>query len=314
MTLLDRIRRSRRVMGNDPEDVYPRVYHRTRRIDGLDTFYREAGPHDGPALLLLHGMPTSSHMYRTLIPLLADRFRVVAPDLPGFGYSAAPGIADFDYTYCRLAEFVARFADAVGLERFVLMAQGFGAPVGFRLAVRHPSRVLGLILQNAIASAVGLTPLTSKIFVRARAEPSAGADVHLQQLFREDAVRQRFLDGAEDPELVSPDSWTHAQTNLQRAERQDIQYLLSIDFANNVPLFEEWQCYLQRLQPPTLVVWGRSDPFFSIKGAMAFRSVLPSVDLYILDAGHFALETKAPEIARWIRIFLRNALDDTDRI
>lgn len=280
------------------------IHYRTRNVDGIEIFYREAGPPDAPTVLLLHGFPTSSHMFRDLIPLLAEHYRLVAPDYPGFGYSAAPGVEEFDYTFDHLAEVMAHFTERIGLERYALYVQDFGGPVGLRLAVRHPERVTALIVQNANAYEEGVTKALRDIVLRVWTDRSPEAVAAIRLLFELPQTQRQFLEGAEDPTLVSPDSWQHAQWGMERPGNKDIQYVLHADYGSNVERYDEWHRYFREHQPPTLVVWGKEDFVFAEAGAQAYRQDLKTIEVHLLKAGHFALETKAPEIAEYILAFL----------
>lgn len=281
------------------------VHHRTIEVDGLDIFYREAGPADTPTLLLLHGFPTSSHMFRDLIPLLADRYRLVAPDYPGFGYSAAPAVGEFDYSFDRLADVVERFTDAVGLSRYALYCQDYGGPVGFRLATRRPERAQALIIQNANAYEEGVTDLFRNVVLRLWSERTTATEAAVRELFELPITKKQYLDGAADPTLVSPDAWTHAQWGMDRPGNKEIQYALQANYGSNVERYDEWHSYFREHRPPTLVLWGKGDFIFAEAGAHAYRRDLPDAEIDILDAGHFALETHASEIADRIDAFLR---------
>lgn len=286
------------------ESTY-RAHYRTIEVDGLEIFYREAGPADAPALLLLHGFPTSSHMFRDLIPLLADRYRLIAPDYPGFGYSARPTTSEFDYSFDRLADVIERFVDAVGLTRYTLYCQDYGGPIGFRLAARRPERVTALIIQNANAYEEGVTELFRDMVLRLWTERTAETEATVRELFELPVTKKQYLDGAAEPTLVSPDAWTHAQWGMDRPGNKDIQYALQANYGSNVERYDEWHRYFREQQPPTLVLWGKGDFIFAEVGAHAYQKDLPDAEIYILDAGHFALETHAPEIASRIDAFLR---------
>jgi pimeloyl-ACP methyl ester carboxylesterase len=279
------------------------VHHRSVQVDGLDIFYREAGPSNAPTLLLLHGFPTSSHMFRDLIPLLARDFHLVAPDYPGFGYSSAPAPAEFAYTFDHLADVLEHFVDAAGLRRYALYMQDFGGPVGLRLATRRPKAVSGLVVQNANAYREGITPGLDAVVLRAWRERSAETDANLRALFEMPTTRRQFLEGAVDPSRVSPDSWHHAQWGMERPGNKAIQLELHRNYGSNIERYDEWHAYFRANTPPTLVVWGKNDFVFAAEGAAAYRQDLPHAEIHLLDAGHFALETHATEIADRIRAF-----------
>jgi pimeloyl-ACP methyl ester carboxylesterase len=282
-----------------------RIHYKSVKVDGLDIFYREAGAVDAPALLLLHGFPTSSHMFRDLMPLLSDRYRLVAPDYPGFGYSSMPPAGDFTYSFDHLTDVIQAFTEAIGLRSYVLYAQDFGGPVGFRLAARHPDRVAALIIQNANAYVEGMTQEVHDWLLGLSKDRSTDARTKAAAIFELPYTKKQFLEGVADPSLVSPDSWAHAQQGMDRIGNKDIQYALHANYASNFDRYEEWQAYFRRHQPPTLVVWGKGDFVFSVPGAEAYKRDLKTIELHVLDgAGHFALETHAAEIAGLIRTFL----------
>ena len=285
---------------------HARVHYRTVKIDGLDIFYREAGPttDDAPTLLLLHGFPTSSHMFRDLMPLLGDQFRLIAPDYPGFGYSSTPSPSEFEYTFDHLAEVAARFTDALGLNSYSLYLQDFGGPVGFRLAALHPHRVERLIIQNANAYLEGVTPVLRDVVLRVWTERTPETEARIRELFEPSTTYRQFTEGAEDPTLVSPDSWQHAQWGMDRPGNKEIQFALHVNYGSNVERYDEWHEYFRVYQPATLVVWGERDFVFARAGAEAYRKDLQDVEVHLLKAGHFALETNAVEIAAHIRRFM----------
>ena len=280
------------------------VHYRTAQVDGLTIFYREAGPRDAPTILLLHGFPTSSHMFRDLIPLLADRYHLVAPDYPGFGYSSRPAQEAFAYTFDHLTDVVDDFTRLIGLKRYALYMQDYGGPVGLRLATRHPERVTALLIQNANAYEEGITPDLRRLVLRLWTDQSETAAAALRPLFELPATKDAFVHGVEDPSLVSPDAWEHAQWGMDRSGNKAIQFALQANYGSNPELYNTWQAYFRRYQPPTLVTWGKGDPVFAVAGAEAYRKDLPKAEIHILDAGHFALETHATTIAAFIRTFL----------
>jgi pimeloyl-ACP methyl ester carboxylesterase len=281
------------------------VHYRTVHVAGLDIFYREAGPAQAPTILLLHGFPTSSHMFRDLIPLLSDRYHLVAPDYPGFGNSSTPGVREFDYTFDHLADVIEAFTDALKLEKYSLYAQDFGGPVGFRLATRRPERVQTLIIQNANAYVEGMTTEVHDLLLSLNRDRSHERRAKAAPMFELAYTKKQFLDGVADPSLVSPDSWQHAQWGMDRRGNKEIQYTLHANYATNFDKYEEWQAYFRRYQPPTLVMWGKGDFVFGVPGAKAYGRDLKSVELHILEgAGHFALETNSGEIADFMRHFL----------
>jgi pimeloyl-ACP methyl ester carboxylesterase len=283
------------------------VHHRTVAIDGVDVFYREAGRADAPAVLLLHGFPTSSHMFRNLIPALADRYRVVAPDLPGFGNSATPRRDRFAYTFESYAEIVRKLTEKLGLERYALYVMDYGAPVGYRLATAHPERVSAIVVQNGNAYEEGIQrfwgPLQAYWKSGSRKDREA-----LRSLTSIESTRFQYTHGVPDATLVSPDTWTMDQAFLDRPGNQEIQLDLFYDYRTNLALYPVWQAYFREHQPPMLVVWGKNDQIFVVAGAEAYRRDNPRAEVHLLDAGHFALETHGAEIARLMRDFLERAI------
>jgi pimeloyl-ACP methyl ester carboxylesterase len=280
------------------------VLHRTVKVEGLDIFYREAGPKDAPAVLLLHGFPTSSHMFRNLIPALADRYHVVAPDYPGFGNSSAPPVEEFEYTFDNLAKVIDAFTSQVGLEKFALYVQDYGAPVGYRLAVKHPERVTALIVQNGNAYDEGIDNdfwVPVKAYWRDRTEANAAP---LRKFVTLEATRWQYTHGVRNPEAISPDNWNVDQPLLDRPGNAEIQLALLQSYGSNPPKYPEWQAYFRKHQPPTLIVWGKNDAIFPAAGAYPYRRDLKDVEFHLLDTGHFALEEDGPTIARLIRDFL----------
>ena len=272
-------------------------------VDGYSIFYREAGPRDASTILLLHGFPTSSHMFRNLIPLLADRFHVVAPDLPGFGFSDAPDRARFQYTFQNLATVIDRFADTVGLKRYAIYVFDYGAPVGFRLALAHPERITAIISQNGNAYEEGLSQGWNPI-QKYWKEPTPKNREALRDFLKPEAVRSQYLYGVTDSTLLAPESYELDAALLARPGKDEIQLDLFLDYASNVVLYPKFQEYFGGEQPPTLAVWGNGDPFFLPAGAEAFRRDNPSAEVHFYDTGHFALETHYPEIAGAMRDFL----------
>jgi pimeloyl-ACP methyl ester carboxylesterase len=279
------------------------IHYRTVNVKGVEIFYREAGSPSAPTILLLHGFPTSSHMFRDLIPLLADRFHLIAPDYPGFGYSARPTVSEFDYTFDHLADVMESFVDALDLKRFSLYMQDFGGPVGFRLAARRPQQVRALIIQNANAYEEGVSSGVRDVVLRIWKERTPQTEARLRELFELPVTKRQYLEGAPDPSLVSPDAWEHAQWGMDRPGDKEIQFALHANYGSNVEHYDEWHAYFRRYQPPTLIVWGKGDFVFTPAGAEAYRTDLKHVELHMLSAGHFALETNAAEIAGYIRAF-----------
>ena len=276
-------------------------------VDGLEVFYREAGPADAPVLLLLHGFPSSSHMFRDLIPQLAGEYRVIAPDLPGFGQSAMPAREAFGYTFDRLARVIDRFTEVLGLRRFALYVFDYGAPVGWRLASWHPERITALVTQNGNAYEEGLSEGWTPIQAYWR-DPSARNRDALRQFLAPQTTQWQYTHGVSDVARVSPDGYSLDNWYLSRPGADDIQLDLFLDYASNVALYPAFQAYFRAHQPPLLAVWGRNDPFFLPAGAEAFRRDIAAADVRLFDTGHFALETHADEIAAAIRGFLAKTL------
>jgi len=281
--------------------------YRTTNVDGLNIFYREAGASKSPAVLLLHGFPSSSHMYRDLIPALADHYHVVAPDLPGFGFTEAPERKRFKYSFEHLAEVIERFTEAIGLNRYALYVFDYGAPIGFCLAVRHPERVTAVISQNGNAYLQGLSEGWNPIQTYWK-EPSPENRAALRAFLKPEATQWQYKHGVPTTDRLSPDSWTLDAALLARPGNDEIQLDLFGDYQSNVALYPKLQQYLRTQRPPLLAVWGKNDPFFLPAGAQAFRQDIPDAEVHLLDAGHFALESQGPEIAIIIRNFLARKL------
>lgn len=293
----------------DPSTAMPgpiaKVAYRTVKVEGLDIFYREAGPKDAPTLLLLHGFPASSHMFRNLIPALADEFHVVAPDYPGFGYSSAPAADKFEYTFDHLAAVIEKFTETIGLKKYTLYVQDYGAPVGYRLAVKHPDRVTGLIVQNGNAYDEGLDndfwkPI--KAYWKDRTDENAKPLLGFLNL---DATKWQYTEGVRNVEAISPDAWTLDQSLLDRPGNQQIQLALFYDYGSNPSRYPAWHEYFRKHQPPTLIVWGKNDKIFPAEGAYPYKRDLKNVEFHLLDTGHFALEEDGDRIATLIRAFQR---------
>ncbi len=276
-------------------------------IDGLEVFYREAGPADAPTLLLLHGFPTSSHMFRELVPKLAGRYRVIAPDLPGFGQSAMPARESFEYTFDNLARVIGRFTEVVGLERFAIYVFDYGAPVGLRLAAAHPERITAIVSQNGNAYEEGLSEGWNPIQKYWR-EPTRENRDTLRQFLAPQTTEWQYTHGVSDVSRVSPDGYTLDNHYLSRPGSDDVQLDLFLDYASNVALYPTFQAYFRKHQPPLLAVWGRNDPFFLPAGAEAFRRDVRNAEVKLFDTGHFALETHCDEIAGAIDAFLAKTL------
>ena len=277
--------------------------YRTVAVDGLSIFYREAGPKGAPTILLLHGFPSSSRMFEPLFPLLSPRYHLVALDYPGFGHSDAPAPERFSYTFDQLAQVTDAFVQTLGLERYVLYLQDYGGPIGFRLALAHPERVQALIIQNAVAHDEGLGPLwaTRRAFWTDRAANEAKLREGFLSL---DATRLRHVGTSPNVDRYDPDLWTDELAFLSQPGQDRIQLDLFYDYRTNVASYPRWQEYLRFHRPPTLVVWGKYDPSFTVAGASAYARDVPEAEVHFLDAGHFALDEAADEIAVRIEKFL----------
>lgn len=279
------------------------IAYRTATVDGIKVFYREAGPADGPVLVLLHGFPSSSHQFRDLIPLLAGRFRLIAPDLPGFGQSAMPERTEFGYTFDHLSRIIDRLTEQLGLDRFALYVFDYGAPVGFRIAAWHPERVTAIISQNGNAYEEGLSGAWDPIRAYWKDPSPANRDAIRTMLDPATTVWQ-YTSGAPDATQVSPDGYSLDNYYLARSGADEIQLDLFLNYASNVALYPEFHEYFRASRPPLLAIWGSNDPFFLPAGAQAFSRDLPDADVRFLPAGHFALETHAAEIAAATSRFL----------
>ena len=281
------------------------VRHRRATVGGVEVFYREAGPRDAPAVLLLHGFPTSSHMFHHLIPALADRHRVVAPDYPGFGFSAFPGRDRYPYSFAAYTDTIAGLTDAIGLTRYTLYIQDYGAPIGLRLALARPERVAGLIVQNGNAYEEGLSDAWAPI--KAYWErPTPENRERLRAWLDPAGIRLQYVAGLPEAlvERVAPETWTLDWALLSRPGNIDLQLDLFGDYRTNVALYPAFQAFFRSHRPPTLIAWGRHDPFFTVEGAKAYTRDLPDAELHFLDAGHFALESHAPQVTALIEDFL----------
>jgi pimeloyl-ACP methyl ester carboxylesterase len=279
------------------------VHYQTAKIDGVDVFYREAGPKDAPAVLLLHGFPTSSQMFRNLIPRLADNYHVIAPDYPGFGYSEMPDRSKFAYTFANYATIVDKLTRQIGVDHYALYVMDYGAPVGFRLATMNPDRVTAFIVQNGNAYNEGIEAFWDPI----KAYWNTGAPKEregIRWLMTMKATYWQYHNGVKAPALLDPDAWTVDQALLDRPGNQEVQLDLFYDYRTNIPLYPQWQAYFRERKPPMLIVWGKNDEIFVAAGAAPYRRDLPDAEVYMFDTGHFALETNGPEIATLIRDFL----------
>ncbi len=279
------------------------VKYKTEKIDGLDIFYREAGPKDAPTLLLLHGFPTSSHMFRNLIPKLADKYHVIAPDYPGYGNSSMPAVDEFDYTFDSMTTIVDKLVQKIGVEKYSLYLMDYGAPVGFRLAVKHPERVESLIIQNGNAYDEGLLDFWKPLKAYWKNQTPENAKA-LKGLLTIDATKWQYTHGVRNTETISPDNWGHVQPLLDRPGNQEIQLAMFLDYGSNPARYPKWQAYMRQHQPPTLIVWGQNDPIFPAEGAHPYKRDLKHLEFHLLNTGHFALEEDGDVIAKHMQDFL----------
>jgi len=282
----------------------PRTSVHTIEADGVRVFYRESGDSKAPAVLLLHGFPSSSFMFRELIPRLADQYRVIAPDLPGFGFTEVPAERKYAYTFDGLASTVAAFTQALEVDRYAIYVFDYGAPTGLRLAMAHPERVTAIISQNGNAYEEGLGDAWGPIRKYWASPTDENREVLRQNILTFEGTRWQYTHGVSDPESVPPESYTLDAALLERPENKDIQLDLFLDYASNVALYPKFQEYFRKSQPPLLAIWGKNDPFFIPAGAEAFRKDLPIAQVQFLDTGHFAIETNVVEIAAAIKDFL----------
>jgi pimeloyl-ACP methyl ester carboxylesterase len=277
--------------------------YKTTKIEGLDIFYREAGPPGAPTIVLLHGFPTSSHMFRHLIPQLADRYHLIAPDYPGFGQSSMPLPSEFSYTFDHLANVIDKLLQKLGIEQYSLYVMDYGAPVGYRIAVQHPERVQALIVQNGNAYEEGLGEFWGvlKSYWKDRSETEAA---ELRKSFTLESIRWQYTHGVRQVEKISPDNWVHDAALLSRPGNEQVQLALFFDYGSNLARYPEWQAFFRERQPPTLIVWGKNDFIFPAAGAEPYRRDLKNLEFHLLDTGHFALEEDGDLIAQLIRSFL----------
>jgi pimeloyl-ACP methyl ester carboxylesterase len=290
---------------NERDLAKPAVSYRTVKVDGLSIFYREAGPRDAPTLLLLHGLPSSSRMFEPLFARLSDQFHLVAPDYPGFGHSDWPDSKKFTYTFDHIADTMGRFTEALGLSHYTLYMQDYGGPVGFRMAVAHPDRIEALIVQNAVAHNDGLSGAAWKPRRAFWADRAANEGPIRAGLLSLQSARGRHVGSDPNMERYDPDLWTDEFAFLSQVGQADIQTDLFYDYRTNVESYPKWQAWMRARQPRLLIAWGKHDPSFDISEPEAFRRDVPGAEVHILDAGHFALDTAADEIADLIRSFAR---------
>ncbi|HEX4039221.1 MAG TPA: alpha/beta hydrolase [Acidobacteriaceae bacterium] len=279
------------------------IFYRTVQVDGLSIFYREAGPKDGPTILLLHGLPSSSRMFEPLLTRLADRYHLVAPDYPGFGHSRWPDPTKFAYTFDHIAAVMEDFTQTLGLERYTLYMQDYGGPVGFRMALRHPERVQALIVQDAVAHNEGLGAnwVTRRAFWADRAKHDEALRTNLLSMA---ATKTRHVGDDPNVELYDPDLWTDENAFLNAPGQAQIQSDLFYDYRTNVEAYPQWQAWMQKTQPRLLVLWGKHDLSFDLGEPERYRKDVPEAEVHVLDAGHFALDTKAEEMAGLVRGYM----------
>ena len=277
------------------------VFYRTVNVNGVNVFYREAGLKDAPVILLLHGFPSSSHMYRNLIPVLADTFHVIAPDYVGFGYSDAPSAEKFDYTFDSLTAHVTGLIDQLGLTSYILYMQDYGGPIGFRIATKRPSEVKGLIIQNANAYLEGVGDAPKQVFLPLWEKRNATTEAAARSFLKAETTRFQYTHGAQYPDAISPDTWTLDQALLDRPGTEAYQLNLLENYKTNVAAYDAWHKTFRANKFKTLIVWGKNDPFFTPAGAEAFKNDLPDAKLVWLDGGHFALEENVPFVAAEIK-------------
>src|ERR1700740_213104 len=290
----------------------PTVFYRTLNVEGLEIFYREAGPRDAPAVLLLHGFPSSSHMFRNLIPKLADKYHVVAPDFPGYGESSAPSVNDFDYSFERLAAVTEKFTEKLNLSSYALYLSDIGASVGFRLAVMHPERVTAIIVQNggAHVEAINKEFLTGGLSDSWEERSEKNAEVLLDWLLTIEGTKWHYLHGASDPSTISPDNWVIDQAYQDRPGNKDIQLSILYNAKRDLDVFDDWQQYFRKHHPPTLITWGKNDGIFTGEGAELLKREIPSAELHLLDTGHFALEEEGDRIGSLMHDFLDRTIEN----
>jgi pimeloyl-ACP methyl ester carboxylesterase len=285
------------------QDSSRRVTYKTVKIDGLDIFYREAGLPENPTVLLLHGFPTSSRMYRNLMPLLAERYHVVAPDYPGFGLSSAPPVDKYEYTFENLTNLIDKFTQQLKLDRYSIYLQDYGGPIGFRLAIKHPERVQALIVQNGNAYDEGLREFWNpiKAYWKDRTDENAAP---IKKIFTAEGTKWQYTNGVRNIENLDPDMWTTDQLLMDRPGNKEIQLQLFYSYGSNPPLYPKFQEFFRKYQPPTLVVWGKNDFIFPPEGAEPYKRDLKNIEFHLLDTGHFALEEDGDRIAAYMNKFL----------
>jgi pimeloyl-ACP methyl ester carboxylesterase len=301
---------------NAADSSTPTVFYRKLNVEGLEIFYREAGPQDAPAVLLLHGFPSSSHMFRNLIPMLADKYHVVAPDFPGYGESSTPSPNDFEYSFERLASVTEKFAEKLNLSSCALYLSDIGASVGFRLAVMHPERVTALIIQNGGAHVEAINKgflAETRLSEYWKDRSEKNAQVLLDWLLTIEGTKWHYLHGASDPSKISPDNWVIDQAYQDRPGNKEIQLSLLYNAKRDLDVFDDWQQYFRKHQPPTLITWGKNDGIFTVEGAELLKRDIPGAELHLLDTGHFALEEEVDRIGSLMHEFLDRTITKRTR-
>ncbi len=294
---------------NKLQNIYKTKY-RTVKINDLDIFYREAGPKNAPTILLLHGFPTSSHMFRNLIQILSDEFHLIAPDYPGYGNSSMPPVDEFQYTFENMAKIIYKFVETIGLENYSLYMMDYGAPIGYRLFSMHPEKVQAFIIQNGNAYDEGLGEFWNPIKDWWK-NKTLENEKKLHYLVKEETTKWQYINGTRDPQLISPDNWIIDQTRLNSPGNVAIQLAMLYDYKTNPPLYPQWQKNFRKYQPPTLIVWVKNDYIFPESGAYPYKRDLKDVETYILDTGHFALEEDCDVIAEKISGFFSSKSEIT---
>lgn len=289
---------------NEKEDKAHQTTYKTIEVNGVDIFYREAGDATNPTILLLHGYPTSSHMFRNLIPVLSQKYHVLAPDYPGYGRSEQPAMANFKYSFHNMSRIVEGFLKAKQINRYSIYLMDYGAPIGFRIAAKYPERVASLIIQNGNAYEEGLRDFWVPI-KKYWSDCTLENGKALEGFHSLQGLKWQYTHGVQDSTRISPDNWYLDLQHLTRPENNDIQLAMFYDYRTNVPLYPKWQQYFREYQPPTLIVWGKNDYIFPADGAYPYKRDLNNLDFNILDTGHFALEEKGDEIAGHILRFLK---------
>lgn len=284
--------------------AHKQVFYRTVKIDNLDIFYREAGDKTAPTILLMHGFPTDSHMFRNLIPTLAEKYHVIAPDYPGFGQSSMPAMTDFDYSFDNLARVIEKFTEALKLDKFSMYVMDYGAPIGYRIAAKHPERIQALIVQNGNAYDEGLDNDFWKPVKKYWADKTEANAEPLKGLTKFEATKWQYYTGVGNPDAISPDAPLHDQVGLDRPGNEAIQVELFYSYGTNPPLYPQWQEYFRTHQPPMLIVWGKNDQIFPAAGAEPYKRDIKNLEFHLLDTGHFAIEEYGHEIAQRMLEFL----------